>query len=57
MEASIERWGSGGPWEAAGVQPRVRAGDHVHVAGTTATVTDASPVRATPVSRRGWCSA
>ncbi|MGZ4678075.1 MAG: RidA family protein [Acidimicrobiia bacterium] len=35
----IERFGSDNPWEAAvGYCRVVRAGDHVHVAGTTATV-------------------
>lgn len=35
----IERFGSDNPWEATvGYCRAVRAGDHVHVAGTTATV-------------------
>ena len=35
----IERFGSDNPWEArVGYCRVVRAGDHVHVAGTTATV-------------------
>jgi len=35
----IERFGSDNPWEATvGYCRVVRAGDHVHVAGTTATV-------------------
>jgi enamine deaminase RidA (YjgF/YER057c/UK114 family) len=33
---TIERFGSGGPWEArVGYARAVRAGDHVHVAGCT----------------------
>ena len=37
--AEIERFGSDNPWEATvGYCRVVRAGDHVHVAGTTATV-------------------
>lgn len=36
---TIERFGSDNPWEATvGYCRAVRAGDHVHVAGTTATV-------------------
>ncbi len=36
---AIERYGSDSPWEVAvGYCRVVRAGDHVHVAGTTATV-------------------
>lgn len=36
---TIERFGSGGPWEAAvGYSRAVRAGDRVVVAGSTATV-------------------
>jgi enamine deaminase RidA (YjgF/YER057c/UK114 family) len=36
---SVQRWGSGGPWEqAVGYSRVVRAGDHVYVAGTTAIV-------------------
>ena len=36
---AIERFGSDNPWEATvGYCRVVRAGDHVHVAGTTATV-------------------
>ena len=36
---TIERYGSDNPWEATvGYCRVVRAGDHVHVAGTTATV-------------------
>ena len=36
---AIERFGSDNPWEATvGYCRAVRAGDHVHVAGTTATV-------------------
>jgi enamine deaminase RidA (YjgF/YER057c/UK114 family) len=36
---TIERFGSDNPWEGAvGYCRVVRAGDHVHVAGTTATV-------------------
>ena len=36
---TIERFGSDNPWEATvGYCRVVRAGDHVHVAGTTATV-------------------
>lgn len=39
MSDNVERWGSGGPWEGVvGYSRVVRAGDHVHVAGTTATV-------------------
>jgi enamine deaminase RidA (YjgF/YER057c/UK114 family) len=36
---TIERYGSDNPWESVvGYCRAVRAGDHVHVAGTTATV-------------------
>jgi enamine deaminase RidA (YjgF/YER057c/UK114 family) len=36
---TIERYGSDNPWEeTVGYCRAVRAGDHVHVAGTTATV-------------------
>lgn len=39
MGADVERFGSDNPWEATvGYCRVVRAGDHVHVAGTTATV-------------------
>ncbi len=39
MAADVERFGSDNPWEATvGYCRAVRAGDHVHVAGTTATV-------------------
>ena len=37
--SEIERFGSDNPWEATvGYCRAVRAGDHVHIAGTTATV-------------------
>lgn len=37
--ADVERFGSDNPWEATvGYCRVIRAGDHVHVAGTTATV-------------------
>lgn len=39
MAADVERFGSDNPWEATvGYCRVIRAGDHVHVAGTTATV-------------------
>jgi enamine deaminase RidA (YjgF/YER057c/UK114 family) len=39
MATGVERFGSDNPWEASvGYCRVVRAGDHVHVAGTTATV-------------------
>ena len=39
--SDIERFGSGGPWEAGfGYSRAVRAGDFVHVAGTTAVTED-----------------
>lgn len=39
MAADVERFGSDNPWEATvGYCRAVRAGDHVHVAGTTAVV-------------------
>jgi enamine deaminase RidA (YjgF/YER057c/UK114 family) len=39
MAADVERFGSDNPWETTvGYCRAVRAGDHVHVAGTTATV-------------------
>jgi enamine deaminase RidA (YjgF/YER057c/UK114 family) len=39
MSAAVERFGSDNPWEVTvGYCRVVRAGDHVHVAGTTATV-------------------
>lgn len=42
MSGAIERFGSDNPWEnVVGYCRVVRAGDHVHVAGTTATVDSA----------------
>jgi len=39
VTTGVERFGSENPWEGAvGYCRAVRAGDHVHVAGTTATV-------------------
>jgi enamine deaminase RidA (YjgF/YER057c/UK114 family) len=39
MAAEVERFGSDNPWEATvGYCRAVRAGDHVHVSGTTAVV-------------------
>jgi len=39
MAADVERFGSDNPWEeTVGYCRVIRAGDHVHVAGTTATV-------------------